>query len=136
IYHLAMKLGLEQVYKFLCFKGQKDSRTHIIFEARGRTEDLALEVEFRRVCNFQNSLQKMLPFEIILADKKTNSAGLQLADIVARPMGLSVLRPNQPNRAFDILRGKIHRENNEELFVYPIKAKGPEVVLEAQAPVG
>jgi hypothetical protein len=136
IYHLAMKLGLEQVYKFLCSKGQKDLLTHIIFEARGRNEDLALEVEFRRVCNFQNSLQKMFPFEIILADKKTNSAGLQLADIVARPIGLSVLRPNQPNRAFDVLRRKIYRENNDELFVYPIKAKDPEVVLEAQTPVG
>lgn len=116
--------------------GQQDLRTHFIFEARGRNEDLALEVEFRRVCDFQNSLQKMFPFEIILADKKTNSAGLQLADIVARPIGLSVLRPNQSNRAFDVLQRKIYRENNDELFVYPIKAKGPEVVLEAQTPVG
>jgi hypothetical protein len=98
-------------------------------------EDLALEIEFRRICDCQNSLKKPLPFEIILADKKTNSAGLQLADIVARPIRLSVLRPNQPNRAFDILREKIYREQ-EELFVYPIKAKGLEVVLEAQTPVG
>jgi hypothetical protein len=59
----------------------------------------------------------------------------QLADMVARPIGLSVLRPNQPNRAFDILHEKIYWEQ-EELFVYPIKAKGPEVVLEAQTPVG
>jgi len=132
---LAMRLGLEQVYKFLCSKERKDLKSHVIFEARGRMEDLALEVEFRRVCDCQNSLKKPLPFEIILADKKTNSAGLQLADMVARPIGLSVLRPNQPNRAFDILRGKIYREQ-EELFVYPIKAKGPEVVLEAQTPVG
>ena len=137
-YHLAMRLGLEQVYEFLDSKGQKDLQTHIIFEARGRIEDLALEVEFRRVCDCQNSLQKMLPFEVILADKKTNSAGLQLADMVARPIGLSVLRPDQPNRAFDILRKKIYKRNSveEELFVYPKKAKGPEVVLEAQTPVG
>jgi hypothetical protein len=135
IYHLAMKFGLEQAYKFLYSKDQTDLRTHIVFEARGRFEDLALEVEFRRVCNFQNSLQKILPFEIIVADKKTNSGGLQLADMVARPIGLSVLRPNQPNRAFEILREKIYRENNQELFVYPIKAKGPEAVLEAQTPV-
>ena len=135
VYHLAMRLGLEQTYKFLCSKEQKDLKSHVIFEARGRMEDLALEVESRRVCDCQNSLKKPLPFEIILADKKANSAGLQLADMVARPIGLSVLRPNQPNRAFDILREKIYREQ-EELFVYPIKAKGPEVVLEAQTPVG
>jgi hypothetical protein len=31
---------------------------------------------------------------------------LQLADLVARPVGLSVLRPNQENRAFDVLKRK------------------------------
>jgi hypothetical protein len=119
-------------------KGQNNFNTHIIFEARGRAEDLALEVEFRRVCDSKNSLQKTFPFEIIIADKKTNSAGLQLADMIARPVGLSVLRPNQQNRAFDVLRDKIYREDGsvDESFIYPIKAKGPEVVLEAQTPVG
>jgi hypothetical protein len=138
LYHLAMRFGLEQGYQFLCAKEQKNLKSHVIFEARGRMEDLALEVEFRRICDCQNSLKQQLPFEIILADKKTNSAGLQLADMVARPIGLSVLRPDQPNRAFDILREKIYREDEarEELFIYPIKAKGPEVVLEALTPVG
>ena len=40
------------------------------------------------------------------ANKQVNSAGLQLLDLVARPIGLHVLRPNQPNRAFDVLRRK------------------------------
>ena len=135
VYHLAMRLGLERIYKFLCSKQEGKLKSHVIFEARGRIEDLALEVEFRRVCDCQNHLRKLLPFEIVLADKKTNSAGLQLADMIARPIGLSALRPDQPNRAFDILREKIYREE-EELFIYPIKAKSPEVVLEAQTPVG
>jgi hypothetical protein len=34
---------------------------------------------------------------------------LQLADLVARPIGLSVLRAEQPNRAFDIIKQKIWR---------------------------
>ena len=72
------------------------------------------------------------------ADKKTNTAGLQLADIAARPIGLSVLRPNQPNRAFAVLERKIYQESEGqyEPFVFPIKAKGPKVDLEAQTPVG
>jgi len=37
----------------------------------------------------------MLPFELVLADKKTNSEGLQFADLVARPVGLSVVRPGR-----------------------------------------
>jgi len=138
VYHFAMRLGLEHIYRFLQGNQQHDHLTHIIFEARGRCEDLALELEFRRICDGQNSFQNGLPFEIVIADKKTNSAGLQIADIAARPIGLSVLRPDQPNRAFEILEKKLYQEELafREPFVLPIKAKGPKVVLEAQTPVG
>ncbi len=138
VYHLAMQIGLKQILKFLISKEQENFRTHVIFEARGRLDDLALELEFKKVCDSLNDYLNPLPFDIVVADKKTNSSGLQLADMVARPVGLSILRPYQPNRAFDILRNKIYREVGvqEGQFVYPIKAKGPEVALEAQAPVG
>ena len=36
-------------------------------------------------------------------DKKVNSSGLQRADFVACPIGISVLRPGQDNRAFEVL---------------------------------
>lgn len=138
VYHLAMQLGLEKLYQFLQRRDQHNGLTHVIFEARGRCEDVALELEFRRICDGQNSLQRKLPFEIVIADKKTNSVGLQLADLAARPVGLSVLRPDQPNRAFAILKDKIYQEDKgqSEPFIFPIKAKGPKVVLEAQTPVG
>jgi hypothetical protein len=136
VYHLAMQLGLEKLYRVLQEQDQHINLTHVIFEARGRCEDLALELEFRRICDGQNSLQIRLPFQIVIADKKTNSPGLQLADLVARPIGLSVLRPDQPNRAFTILKKKLYQEDQAESFVYPLKAKGPKVVLEAQTPVG
>lgn len=42
------------------------------------------------------------------ADKKTNSPGLQLADLVARPIGLQYLRPSQSNIAFEILKTKLY----------------------------
>ncbi len=54
--------------------------------------------------------------------------------MAARPIGLSVLRPDQPNRAFTILEKKVYQAR--EQYVFPIKAKGPKVVLEAQTPVG
>lgn len=138
VYHLAMRLGLEKLYQLLRERDQHNNLTHIIFEARGRCEDLALELEFRRICDGYNSLQHRLPFEIVIADKKTNSVGLQLADIAARLIGLSVLRPDQPNRAFAILEKKLYREdqNQHEPFVFPLKAKGPKEILEAQTPVG
>jgi hypothetical protein len=46
-------------------------------------------------------------FELVIADKRTNSEGLQLADLTARPMGLSVLHPEQPSRAAAIIRTKL-----------------------------
>jgi hypothetical protein len=137
VYHLAMPYGLEMLYKHLQSLSQQDLKTYVIAEARGKTEDLALEMEFRRVCDYQNSEERLLPFEIVIADKKTNSCGLQFADLVARPTGLSVLRPDQPNRAFETLRNKLYGnlDQFDRKFTLPLKAKGPEVVLEAQTPV-
>lgn len=106
-YHLAMQFGLERIYDFLRIKEQHESTIHVVFEARGSKEDLSLELEFRRVCDGNNRNNKNYPMRIVIADKKTNSEGLQLADLTARPIGLSVLRPHQPNRAFEIIKTKL-----------------------------
>lgn len=105
-YHIALGFCLETLYEFLQEKNQNDTLTHVVVECRGRKEDRDLELEFRRICDGANRLNKRLPFDIVFADKRTNSSGLQLADLVARPVGLSILRPDQENRAFDVLRRK------------------------------
>ena len=105
-YHLALGFCLETLYEFLQEKNQDETLTHVVVECRGPKEDKDLELEFRRICDGANRLTHHLPFEIVFADKKTNSAGLQLADLVARPVGLHVLRPRQENRAFDVLKRK------------------------------
>lgn len=106
-YHLAMQFGLERITDFLELKGQRDRTTWVVCEARGAREDAELELEFRRVCDGANRTNRPLPLRIRIADKKTNSEGLQLADLTARPAGLSVLRPDQPNRAWDVLKVKL-----------------------------
>lgn len=105
-YHLALDFCLETLYEFMQEKRQDHLPTHVVVECRGKKEDKELELEFRRVCAGENRFAKPLPFEVVFADKKTNSTGLQLADLVARPIGLSVVRPDQPNRAFEILKQK------------------------------
>lgn len=105
-YHLALGFCLETLYELMQEKNQDGSTTHVVVECRGKKEDAELELEFRRICDGANRLSARLPFEIVFASKQTNSSGLQLADLVARPIGLSVLRPEQPNRAFDVLRRK------------------------------
>lgn len=129
LYHLALGFCLETLYEFLLEKNQDDALTHVVVECRGAKEDKDLELEFRRICDGANRLNQRLPFEIIFADKKTNSTGLQLADLVARPVGIHVLRPRQENRAFDVLKRKFFccggRENvgegyeNWGLKIYP-----------------
>jgi hypothetical protein len=102
-----MQFGLERVATFLSMQGEMAADTWVVFEARGAREDAALELEFRRVCDGANRSGKALPLQLLIADKKTNSEGLQLADLTARPAGLSVLRPGQPNRAWEVMRRKL-----------------------------
>lgn len=105
-YHLALGFCLETLHEFMQEKRQADLPTHVVVECRGKKEDAELELEFRRVCAGGNKFSRPLPFEVVFADKKTNSSGLQLADLVARPIGLSIVRPEQPNRAFEVLKRK------------------------------
>ena len=131
VYHLAMELGLGKLYHFLQSRNQDNRLTHVICEARGRVEDGALELEFSHVCAGNNRLKKALPFQLIIADKKTNSEGLQFADLAARPVGLSVVRPGQINRAFQILQKKLHRNRDGEVagygfHLYPLKSEKPQ----------
>ena len=105
-YHVALRFCLETLHEFLKEKGEERKLTHVVVEQRGKKEDNELELEFRRVCDGQNNIEENLPFEILFADKKAMSSGLQLADLVARPIGLSVFRDQQENRAFEVLKKK------------------------------
>ncbi|MBM7455266.1 hypothetical protein HNR62_001126 [Oceanisphaera litoralis] len=107
-YHLALGFCLETLDAFLKEKKQQDRLTHVVVEKRGKKEDDKLELEFRRICDGENRLKQTMPFAVRFADKKANSAGLQLADLVARPIGVHVLRPEQANRAFDLLKLKFY----------------------------
>ncbi len=113
-YHIALGFCLETLHKFLLEKNQDDTLTHVVFESRGKKEDDELELEFRRICDGANRQGRNLPCGIILADKRSNSSGLQLADLVARPIGLSVPRPGQENRAFEVLKRKFFCSGGRE----------------------
>lgn len=106
-YHLGVQFGLERVRQFLRIVGQHEPMTHVVCEARGAKEDADLELQFRRVCDGDNRGKTRYNFDIVICDKKANSEGLQICDLMARPIGLSVLRPDQPNRAYEILEKKL-----------------------------
>lgn len=113
-YHLALGFCLETLYEFLQEKNQDGALTHVVVECRGKKEDNELGLEFRRICDGANRLGISLPFDVIFADKKVDSPGLQLADLVARPVGMSVIRPGQENRAFEVLKRKFYCSGGRE----------------------
>jgi hypothetical protein len=112
-YELALHFCLEKLLARLIAFGQRGRTVHVLFEGRGKREDRELELHFRRIVG--NEVQwgnlrsdfTQLRWEPVFIDKKSNSSGLQLADLMARPIGLKVLRPAQENRAFEILRPRL-----------------------------
>ncbi len=120
-YDLALQFGLERVYLELSERGQADRITHIIVEKRGEKEDAQLELAFRRICAGANALKMRLPLELVMIPKASNSTGLQMADLVARAVGIKALRPSQPNRAYDIVAKKFRRSPADETKGWGLK---------------
>lgn len=128
-YKLAMKFCMKTLNKWLLQNKQQQKIQHVHFEARGRKEDRMLESEFQRICN--NELMSgnlatdftKINYYIRFLDKKANTPGLQLADLVARPIGLHILRPDQKNRAFDVIKNKFifhdGRNSIEKVNIFP-----------------
>ena len=118
-YEIALQFCLEIASARLVSLGQSGREVCAVFERRGRREDNALELAFRRIVSGEARLQRgtanrakgarIMEFSWVarFVSKKANSSGLQLADLMARPIGLSVLREGQPNRAFDVIRPKL-----------------------------
>jgi hypothetical protein len=111
-YEISLGFGLERVCRYFVDIGQSDRITPVVVERRGKKEDEELELCFRRICDGANYLSKKLPYELVMIDKKANSTGLQIADLTARPIGIKTLRPDRPNRAYDIIAKKLRKSPN------------------------
>jgi hypothetical protein len=127
VYETAMRFGLERVGIFLEEQQQpKDSITHVIFEQRGKVEDLEVENEFRRrAAEFVGWKGGGGKVDIVFAPKAANHCGHQIADLIARPIGQMVLRPDQPNRTYDIISKKFRRSTGGKIMGYGLKVFPP-----------
>lgn len=121
-YAISLRFCVERTALLLDAAGQGGHIAHCVFERRGPKEDAELELEFRRICDGSNFRGEAIDgLRLVFADKRTNSSGLQLADLTARPLGLHVLRPGQPNRAFDIIETKLRRNPEGEYRGWGLK---------------
>ena len=108
-YDIALRFCLERLDKWLAERGQHDKLTHLMVEKRGASEDAKLELEFRRIIGGRSRGGGIPNLELRFMDKKHNSSGLQIADLVAHPIGRHVINPTQPNRAFELIEPKLRR---------------------------
>lgn len=120
-YHVALEYGLERVFLQLQQRNQVGRVTRVVFESRGAKEDKTLELEFRRIMDTtrMRGMPETLAFHC--APKSANSSGLQIADMTARPIGVHVMRPDQPNRAWDLISRKLVRARTGRLEGYGLK---------------
>lgn len=120
-YEIALVFCMERLQRWLIERGQQDRLTHVIVEKRGASEDSKLELEFRRIADGQNRVGRMSNLEIRFMDKKHNSSGLQIADLVAHPIGRHVINPTQPNRAYQSIEPKFRRSAFGRIEGYGLK---------------
>jgi hypothetical protein len=117
-YHISLQICMERLKTFFYRESQLENLAHVVFESRGKNEDNELELEFRRISDNRGRLGNRvsdfsrLRVEPIFARKDANAAGLQLADLVARPYGMRFFRPNQVNRTHDVLAAKLINDIN------------------------
>jgi hypothetical protein len=126
-YSLALRSYVEQTMNFLGEKGQLDRLTYLIVESRGNPEDQDLEVSFRKL---STEPLKPYPLDIKFASKQTNSTGLQIADLIAHPISRHILKRDQPNQAFDIIKEKLLGYPNYDgigLRCYPLESEKPQL---------
>jgi len=114
-YNLALTFAFERISHFL--KQTGEYHLPVIAEARGKNEDRNLEAAFYKLlakgsyfigAKRFNRLYCPLLFE----NKKKNICGLQLAVLCAYPSARHILKPEQPNRAFEVVKEHIYDGGN------------------------
>lgn len=120
-YEIALKCCIERLWLFLHIHHQQNKITHFVVESRGKKEDTELELAFRRICNGGNLHNDQLKIELVFAKKESNSVGLQLADLFARPIGRYYLNPNQLNRAYALIEPKLYQSAEGRVEGYGLK---------------
>jgi hypothetical protein len=105
-YYLATTFCLERLKLFLA-ENNDNKQTTVVFESRGKEEDKNLELAFLKEAALPVYSSK---FFIKIISKQANTAGLQIADLVSRPIGRYVLNPEQENRAFSVVQRKFRAD--------------------------
>ncbi len=111
-YELALTFILERIIS--CMELREQKTLPLIAEARGKNEDNELKASFydltthgTQYVNAERFQKRTIPLQF--HDKRKNIVGIQLADLCAHPSARHILKPNQINHAFDIIKDHLFK---------------------------
>lgn len=113
-YDLALTFTMERVIHYL--ENACETLLPMVAEARGAKEDAELEAAFYRLMTQGTSYVTASRFgrlrcPLTFRRKCDNVCGTQLADLCAHPSARRILRPQQPNQAFNVVESHIYDRN-------------------------
>lgn len=109
-YGICFEHGMGQVAEVLSSEpppSNWDGAVSIVAESRGKREDRRLRDAYEALEEAGNTRVEGIDFELVIAEKALNLPGMQLADLAAHPIARHYLEPDQPNRAWDVIRDKL-----------------------------
>jgi len=118
-YHISLSRGFRQIQSYLKthMPDELEKELHVVFEKRGNADDAALSKAYQQIrldgsLILKTSAYSFQNFRLELMDKLSNSTGLQIADLTARPIGNHYLhqsgqRQETDQRSIEILLPKL-----------------------------
>ena len=100
LYEIAAQEAISKVNLYLSDQGEDLDSTCLVFESRGPQADKLLNAQLERL-GWQGRAK--------YASKLSISTGLQIADLVARPIGVNLISPTSGNRPFESIESKLLR---------------------------
>lgn len=118
-YHLCLQFILERSIMYL---GRSGNKMIFRIESRQTHNDEKLAEVYEGFRNHDHQLFKKEEIQSKLVDlsfnqKIQNIIGMQMADLVAYPIGRWVLNKSQENKAFDIIQDKIHKSPKNGQYI-------------------
>ena len=112
-YDLAMRFCLERIQHVLNQQQQRHLCTQVIFESRGKRLDQLALAHWSRIRQAANPMGPhttdflSFPMEPLFIAKKANVAGLQIADLIARPIARESLEPGNQARVMRAISNRL-----------------------------
>jgi hypothetical protein len=118
-YHLCLQFILERAVMYL---GRSNGKMMFRIESRETHNDQKLSEVYELFRNTNHRLFNTEEIQSKLTDlsfnqKIQNIAGMQIADLVAYPIGKWVLDNSKENKAFTIIQKKLHKKPRTETFL-------------------